>query len=189
MENKEVATIRTITGELIGGYIIYGIIFEILNSIIIALISNIIPSDSLAITAIIAIFLQALSISLVWKFSIATTFRKRAIDKNDVSAVMKNLIIFVIIICIINISTNFAEVNQNINEAINSNVNLNLAENIMKYTYTEEQIAQYQSEKEKTIKEIKSKQYTYLAILETGIVIIYLSIVSLQKKSILKHAV
>lgn len=189
MEDKEVATIRTITGELIGGFIIYSIIFEILNNFIISFISNIIPSDSIFVAAIIVIVLQCLSVSLIWKFSIATVFRKRAIDKNDVSTVMKNLMIFIIIVCVFSVATNFAEVDQNIDDAINSNASLRLSENMMKYMYTKEEIAQYQAEKEKKIKEIKCEQYTYLAILETGFIIVYLGVLPLQKKSILKHSV
>lgn len=33
MENKQIATVRKITGELIGGFILYGIVFGILYDI------------------------------------------------------------------------------------------------------------------------------------------------------------
>ena len=189
MENKEVATVRTITGELIGGFILYGIPFAILYSIIYALISKVIPSESLVMTVIIAIILQGLGAFLVWKCSIATTFRKRSIDRNDVPTVMKNLMIFTVIFCFISAIMNFSEVNQKIDKTINSNASGQLSENFMKYMYDDEQIAQYQAEKEKAIDEAKTKLYTYLAVLEIGLLAVYLCVVPLQKNSILKHAV
>ncbi len=189
MENKEIATIRTITGELIGGFLIYGIPFAILYRIIFALISKVIPSESLIITAIVAIVLHGLIAFFVWKCSIATTFRKRAISRNDVSTVMRNLFIFTVILCFINAIINFSDVNQKIDQSINSNVNLQLSENFMKYMYNDEQMAQYQVEKEKAIDEAKTKLYTYWAVLEIGLLVVFLGVVPLQKRSILKHAV
>ena len=189
MENKEVATVRTITGELIGGFILYGILFTILYSSIYNLILKRILSESLVITAIIAIILQGLCAFLTWKCSISTTFRKRAIDRNDVPTVMKNLMIFTVILCFISALINFSEVNQKINETINLNSSLQLSENVMKYMYNDEQMAQYQAEKEKVINETKTKLYTYLAILEIGLTVVYLGVVPLQKNSILYHAI
>ena len=40
LENKQIATVRTITGELIGGFILYGIVFGILYSFIYSAITN-----------------------------------------------------------------------------------------------------------------------------------------------------
>ena len=64
MENKQIATVRTITGELIGGFFLYGIVFSILYgilySILYPVISNSIPSDYSIFKAIIAIILKNL---------------------------------------------------------------------------------------------------------------------------------
>jgi len=45
------ATVRTITGELIGGFLLYGIVFSFLYRILYSAISNRISSDSLILTA------------------------------------------------------------------------------------------------------------------------------------------
>lgn len=187
MEDKEVATVRTITGELIGGFLLYGIVFSILYSIVYAAISNRISSDSLILTAIIAIILQAITVFCIWRCSIATTFRKKAIDRNDVKTVMKNLIIFTVIICLITALINFLKVNEKIEKSIQSN--LMLSEIFMKYKYNADEKAKYQAEKDKVISEAKTKIYTYLGILEIGLLAVYLGVVPLQKKAILKHAV
>ncbi len=187
LENKQVATVRTITGELIGGFLLYGIVFGILYSIVYSAISNRISSDSLIPTAIIAIILQGITVFCVWRCSIATTFRKRLINTNDVQNVMKNLMIFTVILCLISAIINFSKVNEKVEKTMNSNAML--SEYYTKYLYDDEEIAQYQVEKEKVISETKTKLYTYLAVLEVGLLAVYLGIVPLQKKAILKYAV
>lgn len=189
LEDKQVATVRTITGELIGGYILYGILFGILYSVIYSLISKMFSADSLIPTAIIAIILQGITTFCIWRCSIATTFRKRLIDRNDVQTVMKNLMIFTVIWCILSGLMNYSNVNEQIDQKINSNATLMLSETYMKYLYDDEEIAQYQAEKEKFISEAKTKLYTYLTVLEIGLIAIYLGAVPLQKKAILKYAV
>ncbi len=189
LENKQVATVRTITGELIGGFILYGIVFGILYSFIYSAITNRISEDSLILTAIIAIIFQGITVFCVWRCSIATTFRKRLIETNDVKIVMKNLMIFTVIICFLTTLMNFAQVNETVEDAINSNANVMMAESYMKYLYDDEEIAQYEAEKEKIVNETKGKLYVYLAVLEIGLLAVYLGVVPLQKKAILKYAV
>lgn len=187
MENKQVATVRTITGELIGGFILYGIVFSILYNFIYSAITNRISEDSLILTAIIAIILQGITVFCVWRCSIATTFRKRLIETVDVKTVMKNLVIFTVIICFLNALMNFAQLNETIENEINSS--LTVSERYMQYLYDDDEIAQYEAEKEKIISETKSKLYTYLAVLEIGLLVVYLGVVPLQKKAILKYAI
>ena len=192
MENKQIATVRKITGELIGGFILYGLVFGILYNILYSItewlkqhrdIENYIVID------IITIILQGIIGFLIWRCSIATTFRNRLIEKDNVKTVIKNLMIFTVIICILTAIINISKVNQTVEEAINSNAQIALAEKYMKYIYDEDEIAIYEIEKEKIINETKTKLYTYLAILEIGLTAVYLGIVPLQKKAILKYAV
>ena len=189
LENKQVATVRTITGELIGGFILYGIVFSILYSFIYSAITNRISEDSLILTAIIAIILQGITVFCIWRCSIATTFRKRLIETADVKTVMKNLIIFTVIICFLTAWMNFARVNETVEDTINSNTGVMMSETYMQYLYDDEEIAQYEAEKEKIISETKTKVYTYLAVLEIGLLAVYLGVIPLQKKAILKYAV
>lgn len=181
------ATVRTITGELIGGFILYGIVFGILYSFIYSAITNRISEDSLILTAIIAIIFQGITVFCVWRCSIATTFRKRLIETDDVKTVMKNLMIFTVIICFLTALINFSQVNETVENKINSS--LTVSEMYMQYLYDDDEIAQYEAEKEKIISETKLKLYTYLAVLEIGLLAVYLGVVPLQKKAILKYAV
>ena len=189
LENKQVATVRTITGELIGGFILYGIVFGILYSIIYSAITNRISEDSLLLTAIITIILQGITVFCVWRCSIVTTFRKRLVEANNVNIVMKNLMIFTVIICVINAIINFSKINDTVEETINSDANIIISETYMKYLYDEEEIAKYEAEKEKIVNETKKNLYTYLTILEIGLLVVYIGIVLLQKNAILKYAI
>lgn len=189
MGSKQVATVRTITGELIGGFFLYGLVFGILYRFIYSAITNSTSENSLILTDIISVILQAIIIFCIWRCSIATTFRKRLIETNDVKLVMKNLMIFSVIFCLINAIMNFVQVNNKVEEKINSNVGIIISEAYVKSRYNDKQITQYEIEKEKIINEAKTKLYPYLAVLELGTLVVYLGVVPLQKKAILKYAI
>lgn len=189
LENKQVATVRTITGELIGGFILYGIVFGILYSFISSAIINKISENSLILAAIIVIILQGITVFCIWRCSIASTFRKKLIEKNDIKIVIKNLMIFTVIICILTVLMNYAQVSEIVEDTINSDTGLMMSETYMQYLYDDDEIAQYKAEKQKIISETKTKLYTYLAVLEIGLLAVYLGVVPLQKSAILKYAV
>lgn len=100
---------------------------------------------------------------------------------------MKTLMIFTVIICFLTALINFSQVNETVENEINSS--LTVSEMYMQYLYDDDEIAQYEAEKEKIISETKLKLYTYLAVLEIGLLTVYLGVVPLQKKAILKYAV
>lgn len=189
MENKEISSVRKITGELIVGCIFYGIIFGIVYSIIYSIISDIMLEKSLILTALIAIILQGITMFVICRCSIASTFKKRLIERSNVKTVMRNLMIFTVIICIISGAMNFANVEKTVEESINSNISLKISENYMKYIYDEDEIAEYEATKEKVISETKTKMYSYLAVLEIGLLGVYVLAVLLQKRAILKYSV
>lgn len=189
MENKEIATVGKITGELIGGFFLYGILFAILYNIVYSFIVLSLSSASKLLIASIAIILQGLAVFCIWRCSISTTFKKRAIDRNDVSTVIRNLLIFTVIVCIINGFFNFYDAHKKFDKAISSNTSLTMLDQFADSLYSTDQKAQYQAEKEKALNEAKSELTTYIIILEVGLLIVYLGVVPLQKKSILKHAV
>lgn len=185
METKEVATSGKITQELIGGWFLYGIIYGIIYRII----ANIVLAtvESKIIQAIIVIILQGITVFFVWHSSIASTFKKRTMYYNDVSNLMKNLTIFTIIICVINGIYNYSKVDSAINDALDSNYELKFAERTMSYLYDEDQMAEYQKLKEEKIEEAKKQLYVYLTLLEIGLTAVYLIVLPLEKKEILKY--
>ena len=185
MENKELVTSGKITQLLIGHWLLWGIVFGFLYSIIFRLITS--NMESIVIVAIIAIIFQGIIAFIVWKLSTLSSFNKKTIVYDDVSKVMKNLTIFTIVICIFNGIYNFYAVNSSIDEALQSDYKLKYTESMMSYFYNDTQMEEYQAQKEEMIKETKSKLYTYLIILEVGLTAVYIAVLPLEKKEILKY--
>lgn len=185
MENKEVSTTKKITQELIGGWFLWGIVFGIVYSIIYSIASNF--TESLIVKSIIAIIFQGIITFLIWKFSTKSTFKKRTMSKDDVPTVMKNLVIFTIIICVVNGIYQFVQVNKIIDKTLESNFQLKYTEKMMSYIYDDEQMEEYNKQKEEAISKVKGEAYTYLAILEIGLTVVYLAVLPLEKKEILKY--
>lgn len=177
MEN-EVGTVRKITGELIGGFFLYGIVYGIVYSIIFSAITNDMQSEKWLLKAIIAIVLQAVFAFFIWRSSIKSTFKKRVVNKNDVPQVMKNLIIFTIIICVINFFVNYIELKKGIDE---------LDEKLDNYTSFLYNDAKEELEEE--VEKMKSQLYSYFVVLELGLCAAYVAVVPMQKNKILEHSV
>ena len=189
MENKEVATVGEITKHLILGYLIYGIVFGIGYSLVYSLISKILPQDALFFRVIVGIFLNGIVAFYLWRYTINKTFDCRKINYRDVESVMKNMRIFVIVICIISALANFLDINETFESEINSSLSLSLSEAYINYIYNDEQKAQYQKQKEEAIEEAKSKAYRYAIIMEVGVLAVSLWVVKKQEEEILQYAV
>ena len=188
MEERNVITVKSITGKLIGSYFLYGILWGILYSIIYAKVSqNFSGENSLIPIAMFAIILQGIIAFFLWRNSITSVFKKVTINKNDVKDLIKNLIIFSVVMCLISAGTTWIEMNDKIDETIENSLELRMAENYIKYFYNDEQIAEYNAQKEKIINETKTRMNTYFIVLEIGILIVNIGAVPLQKNYILKY--
>lgn len=185
MEDKEIVTSGKMTQSLIGNWLLWGILFGIIYSFIYNSITS--SMKSMVGIALVAIGLQGIIAILCWKYSTSSSFKKKTISYEDVPKVMKNLLIFTIVICAMTAIYHIANVNSTIDESVNSNYQLKFSESMLSYIYNDQQIAEYQAEKEKAIKEIKSKMYTYLIITEIGLTAVYLAVLPLEKKYILKY--
>ena len=116
MENREIATSRKITAELIGGCILWGIPFGIVYSMISGFFRNSISSPMVNLIA--SIILNFIIMYIIWKFSVKSTFKKRTLKKEDINKVIRNLIIFMVIISAISMLSNFLSVNKKLDQAI-----------------------------------------------------------------------
>ncbi len=185
MEEKEVVTSGKITQGLIVGWFLWGILWGIIYTFLYRFITNF--TDSLIIKSIIIIILQGIITFIIWKFSTKSTFKKRTMNSDDVPKVMKNLIIFTILICIINGVYQFFNANDAIDRTINSNFQLRIRETMMSSLYDDEEMEEYNKEKEEFISDVKNQVYTYLVIVEIGLTAVYLLVLPLEKKEILKY--
>ena len=182
MEEKKVADVRTIMGELIGGFFLYGFLFAIIYNM---LMIPFLKTDSYILVGIMTVIIQGIGAFLIWQFSIRTTFRKRAINYSDVQTVIKYLLIFTVIICVVNgiyTYSSFKKKETAISETLDTYGRLigSITEENEMTDYKE-----LREEYDKKVKEI----YTCIAIVEIGLLIVYLGAVPLQKSTIEKYAV
>lgn len=185
MENKELVSSGKISQYLIGYWLLWGLLFGFIYSIFISLITRFM--ESIIVKAIIAIILQGVIALIVWKLSTASAFKKRTIAYDDVPNVIRNLIIFTIVICVIIGINTIVSANSSMNESINSDYKLKYSESVLSRLYSEEEMAEYYKEKDKIIKEAKNKVNTYVIILDMGLTVVYLAVLAFERKEIMKY--
>ena len=185
MENKEMISAGKMSQHLMGNWLLWGLLFGFIYSFVFSLMTN--SMESFVLKAIIAVIAQGIIAIIVWKLSTSSSFKKRTISYNDVPTVMRNLIIFTIVICILTSICNIVSVNSSMDETIKTDYKLKISESMMSRIYNDEQMAEYNKEKEKAIADAKSKVNMYLVILEIGLTVVYLAVLPLEKKEILKY--
>ena len=129
MEEKEVATVRKIKGELSGGFILFSIVFGIVNRILLNVVYSKISSDLWVLKLILAVIICCICIFLTYYASTKVTFKKRAILYADVSAVIKNILVYTIVICTLStISTCITAIDSinGVEKEINSNASVKM---------------------------------------------------------------
>ena len=187
MENKEMVSAGKISQYLIEIYIALGLLSGFIYTFVFSIINLYV--EEIILKAVIAVLIQGIISIIVWKFSISSAFKNRTIIYNDVPTVMKNLIIFILVICVLTGIYNIASVNSKVDKAIDSNYNLKLKESMMSTIYSDKQMSEYNKEKERMIEDVKSKAKTYLVIFEVGLTGVYLVVLVIVKKEILKYVI
>ena len=197
MGNRELTSSGKITTSLIVNWIawsfVYGFIWAFLGTLAINLLTNILSGvlgsiiETWLIQSIVSLLLQAVLVILIWKSSVKSSFKKKTIQQVEVSKVMRNLIIFTIIICLANGIYQYSTINNTVETTVNNQ--LKYYERLMSYTHNADKIAEYELQKTEAIEQIKSELYKRLTVLEIGIFVVYLGVLPLTKKDILENAV
>lgn len=185
MNERENVTTGKMTRDLIAGFLIFGILGSLVYSFLFGLISIKISTDSIILLSIVALIIQAIIVVLVWQASTSSAFKKRTINITEVSVIMKNLIIFTIVLCLGSTVMNYFDLEKSINKAINYDTTLSISDSLSKY-YSAEQKAEYEKQKNEIIEQAKSQAYTYFTVLEIGVLVIYLGALPLEKRFIMK---
>ncbi len=189
MENKEVANVRKVLGELIGGYILYGIFWGILYKIAYNTLVSSMGEKNLILTAVIAVVLQGVAILAVWKSSVSSTFKKRVMSGNDIPAVIKGLVIFTLIISALTMTINLLNVEENIQNSLERNINYRMVQSYVERNPDSELMQQYQVELDKLIEQAEKELYVYIFILNGGGCIVSLGIVLSLRKKLAQNAI
>lgn len=185
-ENK-VLTANQMVGELLLSLVLYGVISFVLYRIIYALTYKyFIENEQYVLFAFFIIGLQALMVFVMFKLGNRKALKKGNIYKEDVPKVMSNISFVIIVLLLLQAFSIFASVDTAIDTALEK---VKYRETLLSYLYDEDEMAIYQVEKEKAIKEAKNQMYKYLAIVESGICAVYISAIFLEKKYLYNNAI
>ena len=179
MEEKEVGTIKKITTELIAGHFVYDVLFFIVYRVIQIVLLGVIGSSVIG-NAIFSIIGTAFIAYFAWKYSIKSTFKKRSIASSDIKIVMRNILIYAIIVAVLICVVRFVDIKSQLDEAeksfnrIASSLNSNT-----------EVVHPYKKE----LDDAKSRIYLYSSLITIGQVVVFIGMVPLQKNKIKQYAV
>jgi len=185
---KEIGTVRKITGELIGGFLVYGLVAAIIYSLVFSTIVEKIFENSLVGMGISAVVLNGVLAYFVWKISASTTFSKRSIAVGDISKVMKNMLIFTVIICLISACSQFMSFKQSVKKIEDNYMRVS---NILSSSQFKdnEYAKQFNASQKAELKKAERPFYIYLGIMEVGITAVYIGVLPLLKKEITNYSV
>ena len=188
-ENK-ILTANQMVGELLLSLVLYGAISFVLYRIIYALTYKYFSENQqYVLLAFFVIVLQVLMVFIMFKLGNRKALKKGTIYKNDVPKVMSNISLVIVVLLLLQAFSIFASVDTAINTALEKDFGMKYRETLLSYLYDEDEMAIYQIEKEKAIKEVKNQLYKYLAIVETGICAVYVSAIFLEKKYLYNKAI
>ena len=145
--------------------------------------------ESQIIQVITSIALQALMVFVAWFMSTKFTFKNKAIRHDDIRVVMKNLIIFSVIVCAVNAVYQFVQLNSAFDHAVESDYGLRVKEKMAEQIYGSQGMQEYYQQKSEAVAEAKRQSDIYLAVFELFSVVIFLAILPIEKKLISKHAI
>ena len=190
LNEKKIYTANQMTGELLLGIVLYGVICYVIYRIIYKLGAYFIEDNDnfLLISGAMVLILQIIMVFVTFKLANIQAFKKGTIYKSDVGKVVKNISFVVIVLLLSQVLATFISVNSVVEETINDDLWLKYREKKMYAFYDDDEIEIYQTQKEKEIQELKNELYQYLVIVETGTIIIYVTAIILEKKSLYKRA-
>ena len=179
-EERKVVTVGKMSTELIFGFFVYGIVYGIIYYLIVNFLVYVVQIESFILTITIEAILQGIFVFLTWRWNISSTFKKRTITKDKVPAIMRDLYIFTIIICVFSGILYFRKIDTDIDYMVNSE---------LKFEEIYRNNPDYEEQKKSITKKLKNESYKQFAIVEIEEAIVYLVMVSLQKKKILENSI
>ena len=190
INDKKVVTANEMIGELIKNIVVFGIVFFLIYRFIYSAVAiKFGEYDNRIILAFLVIILHTFLISLTLKIANKRSFKNYVIYKKDVSKVIKTISFIIFFMLLLQVIAVLSSVNSAIDTAVNESVQLSIHEHLIPYIYDDNEMKEYQIEKENAIKRVKTEMYTYLTIVETGICIVYGSAMIIERKVLYKRAI
>ena len=184
MEEKKIISSGSMTGKLIGWSILYGLCLGILYTVIFNLLTG--NMENIIIVFVIGVILQTICAYFMWYCSISSSFKKTTIVSSDFKKVVRNILIYTIILLIIYACYTLFNVENSIDEAVEES--FGTFDLLMRYG-TDEQIIEYQQLRNQAIDEVTSQVYIYATAFIICVSIAYIAMVFVTKNSMKKHLV
>ena len=175
MKEKKDASALKFTLNIIGGEILYGIIFFIIFTILSYLFSGLIAKNTI-LSSIISTIFSVLASIVIFKFAVKDSLKRYNIKKEDISKVIILLIIIHIIFCIISLISSFSDINESL---------LKIDDLANKFSFSEEKINEYVNTYLNFSSYESFKQFLYIDTISSAIIslITYLLCIILYTKN------
>ena len=182
-EEKEIITSKQVTTNIIAKFIAFKLLFLILSQIIVLGFKEVIDTallieEATDITFLLIIVFFYVIICISWKLSFYFVLKKFSVLKSDVKTIIKNLIIFSVVGCLI-FGVYLFFVIELLDRSSPEPVII----------VTEATSEDYIKERMEEGKKSENQVYIYGAIFEVGLIIINLCMIKLQKNALMDSAV
>ena len=187
MKNKQVISSKKMTGEIIGLFFVFLMIFNISFS----LLSKVVPISSALIRLFISVIAEVVCVYYAWKCCLHLEFKKKTIARDAVNSLLKNLMTSVIILCILITAFEIEQIKtqiQKINSEMTSTEIVSLDKLVELFGDSGEK-TEYNLQKELVLKESKNNLYVYYIFGLTCLWITHIYVFNLQKKAITDYVI
>jgi hypothetical protein len=185
---RTVVTPGKITGYFIENFILRGILIGLFAGIIQGTLFSFIKVDNVTLQTIlktaITLFITAGGLFFLTYWSTSSAFKLNTIKTADVPKLLKNIIIFFVIMLILNGILSFNNAQSTVKEVVNSEYSYRITlESIINH-YSDQQISE---KKQELINQATKHIYVYFIVLEAFVVLIYFFLILFQRKLLLKY--
>ncbi|MBR6033734.1 MAG: hypothetical protein IKP28_03225 [Clostridia bacterium] len=190
IENQNILSANQMSAELLLAIVMYGVICYIINYILYAIVvAKVIKQGNYGALVAFILCSHTLIISITLKLANKKAFKKGTIYKSEVGKVFKNVAFVIIVVLLFSVLGAYGNVESVVENKINENLWMKLENNIASSVLNKTQMSAYQESKENSIQKMKDTVYSYLTIVEIGIVAIYVTAIFIEKKSLYKKAI
>lgn len=186
MSEKEMIDSRSMTIQLILGYILFGILFSVIYQVTLGLMVNMIPSVILKI--LINLVGKGILLYAIWRITIVLAFKKKTIEQRDIPRVTKNVTIFVLLVFSISFIVGFVELSEQIKELNNKPEEVRYYESMISEYESESALEEFQEAYQKEVEDAKDQLRGAFYGVEVGMLIIHLGILMMVRKRIADQA-
>ena len=186
MSEKEMIDSRSMTIQLILGYILFGILFSVIYQVTLGLMVNMILSVILKI--LINLVGKGILLYVIWRITIVLAFKKKTIEQRDIPRVTKNVTIFVLLVFSISFIGGFVELSEQIKELNNKPEEVRYYESMISEYESESALEEFQEAYQKEVEDAKDQLRGAFYGVEVGMLIIHLGILMMVRKRIADQA-